>query len=68
MVNVPIVAVVRGGYYRAVFIPKAIVLDASTSTDSNLLVTADQGLSFEWSCTITYYDLTFKAGVVAICI
>eukprot|EP01034_Spumella_vulgaris_P047457 gene47457-biopygen27981 len=54
VVNGPIKAVVRGGYYRAVFIPKNLVLDASTSTDSNLpSTTADQGLSFQWTCTIT---------------
>eukprot|EP01034_Spumella_vulgaris_P047558 gene47558-biopygen38364 len=54
--NGPVVAAVKGGYNRAVFITanSPLTLDASSSTDSNFSPNAvSQGLSFQWSCTIT---------------
>jgi hypothetical protein len=52
--NGPVVATVKGGYNRAVFIVSTpLVLDASISTDSNLKATDAQGLSYAWSCIIT---------------
>eukprot|EP01034_Spumella_vulgaris_P034400 gene34400-biopygen29293 len=54
VVNGPVVAAVRGGYNRAVFITSTLLLDASSSTDANLpLIAASQGLTYKWTCSIT---------------
>eukprot|EP01034_Spumella_vulgaris_P026271 gene26271-biopygen22627 len=56
VVNGPVIAAVKGGYNRAVFITNTspLTLDASSSTDSNLPVrSASQGLSFQWTCSIS---------------
>eukprot|EP01034_Spumella_vulgaris_P047463 gene47463-biopygen30106 len=53
VVNGPVVAAVKGGYNRAVFITSSLALDASSSTDSNLAATAAQRLSYQWTCTIS---------------